>query len=214
MLNEDNICIKYLMNELDPSEAMLVEKAMMEDQDLLIEIESFRATLQKVDKLPTVQPPQELSENIIQKAAERHSSATRQALEKYRLQQPKYYAAAAMLLAGVTIGTLTFDLTPHLVPGMMTEGTQTQGQASSPATISSTTAPSTSASSQGSSENAIQPWVDQNEVLYFKEQSGQEGVSFINDAMMQESLKKLKPINEPMHFQMNSNSYQLTGSPR
>jgi len=40
MQNEDNACIKYLMKEMDPSEELLMERAMMEDEDLLIEVET------------------------------------------------------------------------------------------------------------------------------------------------------------------------------
>jgi hypothetical protein len=33
------------MKEMDPSEELLMERAMMEDEDLLIEVESMRQTL-------------------------------------------------------------------------------------------------------------------------------------------------------------------------
>ena len=34
MLNDENACIRYLMKEMDPSEEVLMERAMMEDDDL------------------------------------------------------------------------------------------------------------------------------------------------------------------------------------
>jgi hypothetical protein len=216
MLNEDNICIKYLMNELDPSEAMLVEKAMMEDQDLLIEIECLRETLKKVDKLPAVQPPQNISEQIIKKAVEQRSEAQKLSLQAYKLQQPKYYAAAAMLLAGVTLGALTFDVYPGALEeyyGQRSKSTTTQS-ISNTKTSSDRSVPvnATFTSTQNSDSN-VQPWVDHNDVLHYQE-SEQDGFSFINDSIMKESMKKLKPINEPVHFYARPKSVHLTGAPR
>lgn len=219
MLNEDNICIKYLMNELDPSEAMLVEKAMMEDQDLLIEIECLRETLKKVDKLPAVQPPQELSEQIIQKAVKRHADAQKLSFQHYKLQQPKYYAAAAMMVAGVTIGAITFNVSPDVLNAFMaqettTASTQSVNNSTSQASISQgnkSYLPREASISTTTSD--VKPWVDRNNVLHYND-SKQEGFSFINDAIMKESMKKLKPINEPVHFYAQPKSVHLTGSQR
>ena len=70
MRNEDNDCIRYLMKEMDPSEELLMERAMMEDEDLLIEVESMRQTLQKLDQLPKMDPPSDVAEAVMEKAAE------------------------------------------------------------------------------------------------------------------------------------------------
>ena len=45
MHTDENNAIRYLMKEMDPSEEMEFEKQMREDENLLIEVESLRATL-------------------------------------------------------------------------------------------------------------------------------------------------------------------------
>ena len=61
MQNDENAVIRYLMKEMDPSEEVLMERAMMEDDDLLIEVESMRQTLHRSrDRTPI--PPRPSSD--------------------------------------------------------------------------------------------------------------------------------------------------------
>ena len=64
MYKDENNAIRYLMKEMDPSEEMEFEKMMREDENLLIEVESLRATNRKLSDLPSKNPPKQLIKNI------------------------------------------------------------------------------------------------------------------------------------------------------
>lgn len=66
-INDDDT-IRYLMREMDPSEEIEFERKMLSDQNLLIEVESLRSTLNKVKKLPLQNPPPNIIAEIQQKA--------------------------------------------------------------------------------------------------------------------------------------------------
>lgn len=70
MHTDEHNAIRYLMKEMDPSEEMEFEQQMREDDNLLIEVESLRATNRKVSGLPLKTPPPELAHAITQKAKE------------------------------------------------------------------------------------------------------------------------------------------------
>ena len=57
MINNDEGCIRYLMQEMDPAEEIEFEREMLKNQDLLIEVESLRRTDKKLGKLPLINPP-------------------------------------------------------------------------------------------------------------------------------------------------------------
>lgn len=73
MHTNENNAIRYLMKEMDPSEEMEFEKKMREDENLLIEVESLRATNRKLSSLPLKTPPTDLTNSIIENASETHS---------------------------------------------------------------------------------------------------------------------------------------------
>ena len=67
MLNKDDGCIRYLMQEMDPAEVIEFEREMLNDENLLIEVESLRKTYEKLAKLPLYNPPKLLIDQVIQK---------------------------------------------------------------------------------------------------------------------------------------------------
>ena len=56
------------MKEMDPSEEMEFEKKIREDENLLIEVESLRATNRKLAGLPLQNPPKHLTQKIANEA--------------------------------------------------------------------------------------------------------------------------------------------------
>jgi anti-sigma-K factor RskA len=104
MQNVDELCIKYVLNELDPSERLMVEQAMRDDENVLIEIESLRCTLRKLDQLPQVSPPNTVSARVLE-------IASQHVKEKKRIWPMRMawggLAAAAILL--VAFGTGIFS---------------------------------------------------------------------------------------------------------
>jgi hypothetical protein len=69
----ENNAIRYLMKEMDPSEEMEFEKEMREDENLLIEVESLRASNKKLSDLPFKNPPEKLTKAITQQAVQTRS---------------------------------------------------------------------------------------------------------------------------------------------
>ena len=74
---KDEGVIRYLMKEMDPSEEIEFERCMMEDENLLIEVECLRRSLEKTKQLPNFNPPESLTEEIPQKATPRVTTAAR-----------------------------------------------------------------------------------------------------------------------------------------
>ena len=218
MRKEENDCIRYLMKEMDPSEELLMERAMMENEDLLIEVESMRQTLKKLDKLPRKDPPSEVTESIMKKAAEQ--------AEKNRESHKKpvhvlKYAVAATLLLTVTAGGMWL----YIGNGSNTSAGSQDAAAPS---VASTTAPAQSspavADIQLSGNNSrsqqvleaagdqtnIEPWVDRNNILRFEDQFSTQNAEFRN--IVRNATQKLQPIENAAPGTNRVNSLQLTGS--
>lgn len=102
--NADELTVKYALNELDPTEARLLEAAMNEDQDLLIEAESQRQTWAKVSRLPLMNAPAGLLEDTVRMAV----AARRTPKARILSFSPAWrWAAAASILVIASIPFLT-----------------------------------------------------------------------------------------------------------
>ena len=193
MLNDENACIRYLMKEMDPSEEVLMERAMMEDDDLLIEVESLRQTLKRLDELPEKDPPTHVTESILEKASQEAERRTSSNIFSF---QPVRYAAAAVLILGVSVGSLwVYQQT----------GSEDTGQDN--LRTSEITAPM---NIMPATESSTEPWVDRQNVLYFHDQFNEGGTKF--DSIMKKSTDKLKPLSNPFYYSTGSRSIQMTGS--
>ncbi|MDX1638231.1 MAG: hypothetical protein R3281_09690 [Balneolaceae bacterium] len=214
MPNDNNASIRYLMKEMDPSEEVLMERSMMEDEDLLIEVECMRQTLKKLDEgLPRMDPPDSVREEILQKAANHTSQGGTRAISV--LQQGNtmgYIAAAAVVAVGFISGILLYQEPPAENSANGTGQTTQSASAAAPA-------PST-VDFEGSKQevtaetvpvNSVRPWVDNKEILRFQDQFSSENQAQF-DSMLNTSMQKLKPINDPLYLNPDSPSLQLTGS--
>lgn len=225
MQNEDNNdCIRYLMKEMDPSEELLMERAMMEDEDLLIEVESMRQTLKKLDKLPEVEPPSNVTESIKKKAAEQAKKNRRR---NDTLKPAFKYAVAATLALTISAGGVwlfidggegnsTQQQTAAASVSSPT-GTQTQGinQVKSGNTgTSSTQFAGSNVSNQPTTVTAetsnIDPWVDREDILRFEDQFSNKQQEF--QTILKKATERLQLIQEPNIQNNRVNSIQLTGS--
>ncbi|MDG5766385.1 hypothetical protein QA596_02820 [Balneolales bacterium ANBcel1] len=108
MSSVDELCVKYVFDELDPSEITLVEHAMLEDQNLLIEVESLKSTWKKLKKIPELDPPENISAAIMEQA---HEHARQQQLFGKNWSNPGLMATAAVVLFSLIISTA------YLLPG-------------------------------------------------------------------------------------------------
>lgn len=193
MLNDDNDCIRYLMKEMDPSEEVLMERAMMEDDDLLIEVESLRQTLKRLDDLPKKNPPSHLTESILEKASE---EAEKRRSSNILSFQPVRYAAAAVLILGVSVGSLW--VYQETGSGDAGQENLRAGEIAAPMSVLPV------------DENKMEPWVDNQNVIYFHDQFNEGSTEF--DSIMKQSTDKLRPLNNPFYYNTGNRSIQMTGS--
>lgn len=88
------------MKEMDPSEELEFEHLMREDENLLIEVESLRATQKKFSELKLTHPPKTICQNIVEEAvAIQQTRVARAGISK------KYFIrslAAAIVLSAFT----------------------------------------------------------------------------------------------------------------
>lgn len=214
MRNEDNDCIRYLMKEMDPSEELLMERAMMEDENLLIEVESMRQTLAKLDKLPRKNPPPELSNRIIEQAAE-HAKEKKDSQAAFN---PVYrYAVAATLALTITAGGTWFfiDRGGGNEPSSVSTPTQAAQMSTGNAGISLDNEEDdifsmTSAEQQAEEQQEVDPWVDRENILRFEDSMINSNSDF--NALIESSTQKLKLIENSVINNRPVNSVQLTGT--
>ncbi len=195
MPNDDNDVIRYLMDEMDPAQEVLMERAMMEDDDLLIEVESLRQTMKRLDDLPEKEPSSELTDSIIEQAAEHKKSWITIP------QIPNYvYKYAAVLLLGMGLSS-GFWVMYGSSDEPEQDGTQAASvEASLPVSFQTV-----------STEQAeVEPWVDHNNVLYFQDQFNTNSTAY--QSIIEASMKKLTPLSGPPLPSYRVRNLQLTGA--
>lgn len=195
MQHDENSVIRYLMKEMDPSEELLMERAMMEDDDLLIEVESMRKMLHRLEDMPDREPPADLSDSIVQQAAD------------YKNQQSswpsipsEFFKYAAVLVIGAGLGSglwMFFDTTPE----------PPANNYDNPAAVMSTLQPESADNSNVDAE----PWVDRDDVIYFQDMFNEGSTGY--NAILEASMEKLTPVNnQSFRTNPNARNVQLTGS--
>lgn len=139
--NADELSIKYVVNELDPSEELLVEQAMINDEDMLIEVESLRQTLKKCEQLPYFSAPEHIIDAVMENAAS-YTPHTPKRIGYTSFRRYSYAAAATVLIsAGVTWYSYTQDAGSAVVMEMVD-------------------APGLNV------EQRVQPWIDNRDILH------------------------------------------------
>lgn len=192
MQNDENACIRYLMKEMDPSEEVLMERAMMEDEDLLIEVESMRRTLGRLDELPDKEPPSKLTDSIVDEAAAHREQVLSSA---WNMMPVVRYAAAAVVLIGMSFGAFyAYDYFTV---------SQQEAAASSQAAV-------TASGSNTANTPRVTPWVDRNDVLRLDQTFNSSNPGY--DAIFQTATRKLTPISDPFFGTMPNRNLQLTNS--
>ncbi len=185
---KDEGVIRYLMKEMDPSEEIEFERCMMEDDNLLIEVESLRQVLKKTNQLPRLNPPQNLTEHITRKAA----TYRQKQLLSFRIQQIPYiqYAAAAVIIVafGITYSislnngnSVTEEATEMVLPQEVAQKPQVQQNSAQPVLngISSV--------NRAAVTESPDPWIDRNNMIRFAE--GSAGISESSNTAFQQELQ-------------------------
>lgn len=213
MINDDNACIRYLMKEMDPSEEVLMERAMMEDDNLLIEVECMRQMLKQLDKLPEVAPPAHLTDSIIKEAVayRRNNLKSSHFIPFLKLK----YAAAAIIVIGTTVGgyLLSEDHTPEESSNDTSQKVAMQAlqrDNNDPKQMRQNDVQEASHISSVSNDIPA-PWVDRNDVIYFQDHYSRDNSAF--RSLVKSSTEKLTPLNGPFYYNSNNTrSLHLTGS--
>ncbi|KPQ00800.1 MAG: hypothetical protein HLUCCA01_02660 [Bacteroidetes bacterium HLUCCA01] len=103
--NKDELTIRFVMGEIDPSEQVLMQKALTEDENLLIEVEALRQTYARCTrKLPDMNPPAEVQQAILEKVAVQAEKAAQKAPVRYLTFRRLSYAAAATVVLSAGLG--------------------------------------------------------------------------------------------------------------
>jgi len=190
MSKRDTDCIKYILNEMDPSERIEFERKIEEDSDLLIEVESIREVRKKFKSLPLLNPPKNLSRSIWQQSGEYKNQS------KKKRRTKKVSLAAAVLVIGLTGSTL-------FINDFDTNSGQADRAAFQNSPLLQTTITKTS--------NRAQPWVDNNEIIHFTGNS--RAMDFVmDDSALLSNYPKLQPVNNPSVKQYFHRNLHLTGS--
>ncbi len=195
MPNVDELCVKYVFDELDPSEITLVEQAMIEDQNLLIEVESLRSTWKKLKKMPEMDPPANISRAIIDQAIE-HSS--QQQLFGNRWNNPGLLATAAVVLFSLLISTA------YLLPG-----DEETISANTDANIAGTaTTTTTMTFDVQDAENPFGQWFNRENILTISVPERQE------HNLTPDSINKneMRPAEQPIFISPTFRDIQFTGT--
>lgn len=188
MQKSEDVCIRYLMKEMDPSEEIEFEREMMIDENLLIEVESLRKTYQKLGKLPHWEPPPDLSAKIATDAVQAQQEQIKRS-NRWTFLMSRSVAAAAVAILIIST-TIYFS----------------NGEAH----IQTDTIPNTT----NLTTETVAPWVDRSNTIHFAGTSLQQSNSQPLQLERDRSLSKLKLINADTGFAPPTRKIVLTSSSR
>lgn len=192
MSKEDTNSIKYILEEMDPAEKLEFERELDSDPDLRIEVESIRRMNGKLKELPSLAPPEQLTNAILSLAAKQS--------DKTRGSRSGYFLSAAVVILGLTTGALILQNSAEERTSAGTNNASFSSYGTSASQTVETRSPD------------LQPWVDRQDVLRL---TGFESPS--NPIRLREvgsSYDKLRPVGNYPGLQPFNRSLQLTGSNR
>lgn len=200
MSDKNSRSVAYLYDEMDPSEKLEFERDLNVDENLLIEVETLRKISEKLHNMDTIHPPDDVVNAILQTLEERKTAAGNKRSQKF-----VYYSAAAILILGLTYGFIfTEDAGNEISNGSDSASIGTFQQIL-PASVNTAT--------RSSEAERVMPWIDRNDVLYFREGLYESETSSI-DSIFRQSFQKLTPITNPSQSPTARQNLHLTGSRR
>lgn len=130
MNHDQNALIRYLMNEMDPSEARLFEKELQDHPNERIDYEALKTARDRVADLPIFSAPQALLADVSAQA--RRSAMARRS----RIYQKRFMQAAAVVLvlvgsSSVMISQSDLLRDPERVPSSASKETRVAGSSGS-----------------------------------------------------------------------------------
>jgi hypothetical protein len=195
MRKKDTNSIAYLFNEMDPSEEVEFERSLKNNENLLIEVESLRKVNQKLSSLPQFSASAKVLDEIYLEAGNRVVK------QKSDWKKPIYYAAAAILIAGLTGSVLFLD-----------QGSQNSDAERAMAGSNNFLYQQSKSSDNITQSRAdVEPWIDNNDILHFNDRF-QPSESASIDSLFKNSYQRLTPVTDPIHTRLYQRNLQLTGS--
>jgi hypothetical protein len=197
MQNVDELCIKYVLNELDPSEIQLVEEAMANDENILIEIESLRSTMRRLYNLPDLKSPDIVRKNVL-KLAEIESEKRKTTVKRARIRYAGLLVAATVT---VTIGagfafnwisgsSLNVDTASALVQPTEQTTPETPQIRSAGVQVAQPVVNGTQPQ-----RTEIEPWVDNHNMLRINVVNNATGLTIAAPGELQDSPRELRPVD-------------------
>lgn len=120
MTLDTNDSIRYLMNEMDPSEAIHYERQLEENPDLRIDLESMRRADERMQAVPFFSAPSQLLNEVVSFASQKALYRKRQHIRKRTLQ-----AAAVITIALVPSIYFLSDETQFQSPEQVADSQKT-----------------------------------------------------------------------------------------
>ena len=212
---------------MDPSEQVEFERELEHNENLLIEVESLRNASGRLQDIRLMDPPADLIENIYQQASLANTSASRS------LNWWRWGSAAAVLLISVSMssymilpGAESEDL-PGAEENMMMGAPSSQWSIDQDGSTAATTAeqdapvvqsqqqlpPIPTATVSAPAGQTGSPWVDNNDILHFRDRIQPANESQI-DSIRTQSLQKLTPVEHSRERARMQHRLHLTGSNR
>lgn len=216
MTLDTNDSIRYLMNEMDPSEAIHYERQLEENPDVRIDLESMRRSTERLQAAPSFSAPSHVLSEIV-------SFASHKALHRQRLKLRKMTLQAAAVLTLALVPSLYFLSDP-------TQPQPDQGLADSneaspwvdenqniKLAVTGVNTPVNSQSSFDRPASAnIQQFRGAAPTFFLTLESAQatDQTAGVLDSIYKESFQKLRPIQQSIQVPSASRDLQLTGSAR
>lgn len=229
-------CIRYLMNEMDPSEKMAFEREVAQSPDLQIELETMKATYARLNKVRMVDAPQHVQSHV-------EHLAFLQATKKRRTKGQAVWMRAAAIFAMAILPASYLAWQWEGAPTMDDQATMANQSESSTDAAPLNNSPSTSnLATQYPSGSAMNPsvdgWLNESSTIQMVNQTmsssrmipwqsswslAPAAASFatpdvhpsgspVFDSLYQESYKKLRRVQStPLTPSMN-NAIQLVGA--
>ena len=208
-VNQTDI-IRFLMDEMDPSEKISFEQRIRLDQDLLIEVESLKKTWQKTSTIPSFTTPKHLKEAIFDQAeASIAISANKwnwQGVQRHAIK----IAASFLVMATVLIAWNTWIPVSNADNATSANTSVTEQHNSN--TVTHSNRQSTDNNNTGKRVSEITPWIDQNHIIRFA------GTTEFNLNQPQEITSstqqnsKLRLVNDKTGYTGQSRKILLTGN--
>ena len=201
--------IRFLMDEMDPSEKILFEKRIRLNQDLLIEVESLKKTWERTNAYPSFESSKRVKETIFAKAEASINASNKSWNWKWIPQHGFKVAASFLVMATALIAWNTW---------MPTNQLESTSSLNTPIDVQQSNAPLTTAKDSGigsaanETDSEITPWVDHNHIIRF---AGTTDFNLsqspeINLTSQQNS--KLRLVNDQTSYTGQSRKILLTGN--